>query len=442
MTQRTTRRDFFRGAGWSAAAVAAAMGLDRRRGYGAAEDAEAGHEARYWEKLEDGALQCTLCPHACKIDDGKAGKCRARARRGDQIVSLVYGKAAVLTPELIERHGLFHVHPGSGALTIGTAGCILSCRYCSTYTVSQATPASVQAEDLPPERAIEMAEQMGCEGLVFSGNDPIVHLEYVIDTAKLAREAGLFTAAHTSAFVNPEPLKEMCGVIDAFNVDLKGFTETFYRSVTGGKLAVVQAAIQTIREQDVWLEITNLVVPGQNDSTTYVKRMCEWVLKTCGPDIPVHFSAFFPRYQFPAPGYSATKADVLRDLRKEAYKVGIRYAYVGNVPTEMPGQTTFCPRCLQAMIQRLGNAVQNRAFNYKARRCASCNNEIPGVWQTGVVKPMPPPPPPPEPEKKEEKPAAPATKPATTTPAKQEQPAAPTTTPPAKKEQPAPATKP
>ena len=422
MRQKTTRRQFLRGAGRSAAALASALGVAPASSHGATEGTAAGHKARYWEKLEDGTLQCTLCPHACKIAPGKMGNCRARAAEGDEIISLVYGKAAVpLQAEPIERHGLFHVHPGSGVLTVGTAGCVLSCRYCSTYTVSQGYPTSVEAQELPPERAVELARQWGCNGIAFSVNDPVVHLEYVIDTARLARPAGLFTVVHTSGFVNQEPLTEACDVIDAFNVDLKGFTESFYRSVTGGKLAAVQAAIKTIRERDVWLEITNLVIPGQNDKSTSVTQMCQWILQTCGPDIPVHFSAFFPRYLFAAPTYSATNADVLRDLRKEAYKAGLRYAYVGNVPTERPGQTTFCPRCLQPMIERLGQTVRNVAFNYKARRCANCNCEIPGVWSSGIVKPLPPPPQP-EPEKEEEKPAAgtPAKNPPAKAPAKKQ----------------------
>ncbi|MGD8239051.1 MAG: AmmeMemoRadiSam system radical SAM enzyme [Armatimonadota bacterium] len=407
---RPTRREFLRGAGRSAGALAAALGVAPRCSRATSESAPAGHTARYWEKLEDDALQCTLCPHACKIAAGTAGKCRTRAAEGEEIVSLVYGKAALLARESIEQHGLFHVHPGSGVLTIGTAGCVLSCKYCSTYTLSQAEPGNVQATDLPPEQAIEMAQQTGCSGIVFSGNDPVVHLEYVIDVARLAREAGLFTAAHTSGFVNPEPLKEACEVIDVFNVDLKGFTESFYRGITGGKLAAVQEAIKTIREQDVWMEITNLVIPGQNDRITYVTPMCEWILQACGPDIPVHFSAFFPRYQLAAPAYSGTKTETLRDLRKEAYKAGLRYAYVGNVPTELPGQATHCPRCLQPIIQRLGNTVRNLAFNYKARRCAACNTEIPGVWSSGIVKPTPPPPAPPEPEPEEQDEKPPAKK--------------------------------
>ncbi len=423
MATRTTRRGFLRGAGRSAAGFAAALALVPPSSHGVAEGAQPAGKARYWNKLEDGTLQCALCPHACNIPAGRSGQCRARAARDDKIVSLVYGRAAVVKAEPIERHGLFHVHPGSGVLTMGTAGCVLACKYCSTHTVSQGDPGNVEAQAVSPEQAIESAQQAGCAGIAFGVNDPVVQLEYVIDTAKLAREAGLYTMAHTSGFINPEPLKEACAVIDAFNVDLKGFTESFYRSVTGGKLAAVQAAIETIREQDVWMEITNLVVPGQNDKTTYVTKMCEWILRTCGPDIPLHFAAFFPRYRFAAPAYSATKADVLRDLRKEAYKAGLRFAYVGNVPTERAGQTTYCPKCLQPVIERLGYEARNVAFNYKSRRCMACNCEIPGVWSTGVVKPTPPPPRP-EPEKKaEEKPAAPAKKPGAKPSSKKKQPA-------------------
>ncbi|MFQ6098703.1 MAG: AmmeMemoRadiSam system radical SAM enzyme [Armatimonadota bacterium] len=372
-------------------------------------------EARYWKRLESGEIQCGVCPHACSLKDGALGKCRQRKRVGDALISLVYGRPCVIQVLPIEQDGFNHVMPGNLALTVGTAGCVLSCRYCETWQVSQAAPMQTANEDMSPARIVATAKEYRLKIVTFTINDAVGCVEYVIDTANALREQGIKCVAHTCAYINPKPLKDLCAALDAINVDLKGYTESFYKSIVGGKLRPVLTAIKTIVAQGTFLEITNLVIPGQNDGATTFKNMCRWILENCGPDVPLHVRRFFPKHmmlQVPS-----TPTLTLKNLRKAAYatepgekylRVGynarLRYVYVDNMPGD-PGEWTYCPRCKAPIIRRIGTEALNVGFNPKLRRCRGCQLPIPGVWETGANPQVPPPPPPPKEEKANAKPA-------------------------------------
>jgi pyruvate formate lyase activating enzyme len=275
----------------------------------------------------------------------------------------------------IEKKPLYHVLPSTWCFSIATAGCNFSCKFCQNWEVSQSSPEHVYAYDFPPERIVEEAIKSEARSIAYTYVEPVIFYEYMIDICRLAREAGLLNVCHSNAFINPEPLKELCSVMDAANCDLKGFTEDYYRDMCGGRLGPVLESLKAIRDSGVHLELTNLVIPTRNDDLATVEKMCRWIRKELGEDTPVHFSRFYPQYRLQ--DLPPTPVKTLTRIREAALGTGLKYVYIGNVPGN-EGQHTFCPGCGKKIITRVGYMVKEKHMD--GGRCDFCKTPIPGIW--------------------------------------------------------------
>ncbi|MBW2996510.1 AmmeMemoRadiSam system radical SAM enzyme [Candidatus Woesearchaeota archaeon] len=286
-------------------------------------------EARHYKKLDKKKVQCGICPRNCVIKNRERGFCRVRENKDGKLYSLVYSAPCSVNIDPIEKKPLYHFLPGTKTYSIGTAGCNLRCKFCQNWQISQAMPEDIPFLKLSPEKIVEEAIANGCESIAYTYTEPAIFFEYVMDIAKLAKEKGLKNIAVSNGFINEKPLLEMCKVIDAFNIDLKSFSEEFYRKYTGAWLKPVLASLKTIKKEGVWLEVTNLIIPGLNDGVDEIKRICLWIKGQLGDDVPVHFSRFFPNYLMqdiePTPKETLFKAEEI------AKKVGLKHVYLGNI---------------------------------------------------------------------------------------------------------------
>jgi pyruvate formate lyase activating enzyme len=333
-------------------------------------------EAGWYHRLAGKRVGCDLCPHRCVIAPGKRGACRVRQNSNGTLYSLVYGRPCSVGKEPIEKSPFFHFLPGTRRLTLATAGCNQQCRYCQNWELSQARPEDLPARDLPPDSVVALARREGVPTICLTYTEPVVFYEYVRDIAVRARAAGLRTAVVTGGFVNPEPLAELCRLVDAIKIDLKGFTPEFYRTVCGSELEPVKAAIRTVAASGTHLEIVNLVVPAHNDDTGDIRRMCRWLVENAGDTVPVHFTRFSPDYRLR--NSPATPVATLERAVAIARAEGLKYVYIGNVPGHAD-ESTRCPQCGRTLIARAGYTVTG---NYvKSGRCPQCGTAIAGVWQ-------------------------------------------------------------
>ncbi|MBT3807908.1 MAG: AmmeMemoRadiSam system radical SAM enzyme, partial [Rhodospirillaceae bacterium] len=285
---------------------------------------------RYWHPLDDGRIQCDLCPRLCKLNEGQRGLCFVRARNDDQIVLTTYGRSSGYCIDPIEKKPLNHFLPGTPVLSFGTAGCNLTCKFCQNWDISKSREFDTLADQAMPEAIARAAAEYGCRSVAFTYNDPVIFLEYAVDVAQACREVGVRTVAVTAGYISPEPRTEFFRQMDAANVDLKGFTEGFYRDLCSASLADVLDTLVYIRhETDCWLEITNLIIPGQNDDPAELAAMSAWIVENLGPDVPVHFSAFHPDWKMM--DKPRTPKSTLVRAREIALANGLRYAYTGNV---------------------------------------------------------------------------------------------------------------
>jgi len=337
------------------------------------------HEARWWRPLGNGKLLCYLCPRLCEIPEGKAGFCFIRQNVGGRLLSLGYGKSTGFAVDPVEKKPLSHFLPGTAVLSFGTAGCNLGCKFCQNWDISKARIDERRSEEGSPEEVVELARRAGCASIAYTYNDPVIWAEYAIDIARCAREAGLKNIFVTAGYITPEARPEVFRYMDATNVDLKAFTEDFYRHVTLSHLEPVKDTLVWLkRETDVWFEITTLLIPGRNDSEKEVAEECDWIVSALGPDVPVHFTAFHP--DFKMVDLPNTPPSTLRRASEIARRAGIRYCYVGNVH-DRDGQTTSCPQCGAALIRRDWHAILSYRLN--ANRCPHCDTEIAGVFHPG-----------------------------------------------------------
>ena len=321
-------------------------------------------------------VRCGLCPHRCVLAEGERGTCRVRENRGGKLYTFVYGNPCAIQVDPIEKKPFFHFLPGTTAFSLATAGCSLSCKYCQNHDISQHAPEELQSYDAPPEAIVSASAGQGAQSIAYTYSEPMVFYEYMLDTARLARRADLRNAVISAGFVNSEPLRELCRTVDAIKIDLKGNNEDFYREVCGGMLEPVLAAVQTIHEMGVHLEIVNLVVPSLNDDPAELRALVEWVLDTVGPDVPLHFSRFHPNYQLM--NLPPTPVETLEMARQAALDAGLHYVYLGNVPGH-EGNHTYCPDCGQMIVQRAGMATT--AIHMVDGRCGYCDALIAGVWR-------------------------------------------------------------
>ena len=338
----------------------------------------AGHPTRWWHGLADGRVQCDVCPRECRLHEGQRGFCFVRARSGDEVVLTTYGRSSGFCVDPIEKKPLNHFLPGTATLSFGTAGCNLGCRFCQNWDISKSREVDTLADGASPQEIADAAVRLGCRSVAFTYNDPVIFLEYAIDVAEACHAVGVSTVAVTAGYVLSGAREEFFAHMDAANVDLKAFTESFYREVCLGRLAPVLETLEYLaRETDVWFEITNLLIPGLNDSDAELDAMTGWIVDRVGHDVPVHFSAFHPDFKMtdrpPTPPRTLTRA------RHIAARNGVRYAYTGNV-VDPRGQSTWCPACGGLVIGR--DWYELGTWNLTADgSCASCGERVAGVFE-------------------------------------------------------------
>jgi pyruvate formate lyase activating enzyme len=338
----------------------------------------AGHPTRYWHALEDGRVQCDLCPRACKLADGQAGLCFVRAARDGRIVLDTYGRSSGFVIDPVEKKPLNHFLPGTPVLSFGTAGCNLACTFCQNWDISKSREDAKLAAHASPETIARAAAATGCRSVAYTYNDPVIFHEYAIDIAQACREAGIKSVAVTAGYVNAAPREEFYRHMDAANVDLKAFSEEFYWRVTKGHLQPVLETLQYLKhETEVWFEITTLLIPGENDSEAELQAMTQWVAENLGADVPLHFSAFHPDYRMR--DKPRTPHETLIRAQRIARGNGLRYVYVGNVH-DLGRQSTYCPCCGERVIGRDWYELSEWRLD-PAGRCRGCGTPIPGVFE-------------------------------------------------------------
>jgi pyruvate formate lyase activating enzyme len=336
---------------------------------------------KYWHVLDDGRIQCDVCPRACKLREGQRGVCFVRAREDNQIVLTTYGRSSGFCVDPIEKKPLNHYLPGSSVLSFGTAGCNLACRFCQNWDISKSKEIDTLADAASPTRLAEVAEELGCASVAFTYNDPVIFMEYAIDVAVACHERGINAVAVTAGYVEPEPRREFFAAMDAANVDLKAFTEDFYRHVCGGHLGAVLDTLEyLVHETDVWVEITNLLIPGKNDSDAELDAMTGWVVEHLGPDVPMHFTAFHP--DFKMLDIEHTPSSTLTRAREIALRNGVRYSYTGNVH-DARGGSTVCAGCGEVVVERDWYDIRRYHLTDDGR-CARCGTALPGRFDGPV----------------------------------------------------------
>ena len=286
-------------------------------------------ECRYYHRLADGRVACTLCPHHCRIAEGKTGVCRSRRNQGGVLVSEVYGKPCALAIDPIEKKPLYHFHPGTTCLSLACTGCNFRCLNCQNHDISQIAPLDTSHYELPPEAVVALCQQHHCPGIAYTYTEPLTYLEYIADIARLAHDAGLWNILVTAGYVCQEPLADLLPYLDAANVDLKSFSDDIYKRVSGGHLQPVLDTIIAMKQAGVWVEITNLVIPGINDDMNMIRRMCRWLNDNRLAEAPLHFTRFFPRYRMQ--DIPPTPLPTLQAAQRVAEEEGIKYVYLGNV---------------------------------------------------------------------------------------------------------------
>ena len=376
------RRQFLRGGVGAACALgfggdlmrllagrAGAAGTDEGAGIVAA-------PARHYRKEANKAVTCLLCPRECAVADVERGYCGVRENRGGDYHTLVYGALCSANVDPIEKKPLFHYLPSTTALSVATAGCNMECKFCQNWQISQFRPEQIErSHNVPPERLATIAKGRGCPTIAYTYSEPVVFNEYVHDAAEAGRKTGVGSVMISNGYIQEKPLRELCRQLTGMKVDLKGFTEKFYKEQCAARLGPVLEALETLASTGIHFEIVVLLIPTLNDSSAEIQSMAKWIVKQLGPDVPIHFSRFHPTYRLmnlpPTPVPTLTRA------RKIAMDAGNNFVYVGNVPSH-PGENTYCSGCQRILIRRMGYRTQ--VVNLNDGRCGSCRRTIPGVW--------------------------------------------------------------
>ena len=336
------------------------------------------HPGRWWHRLDDGRVQCDLCPRICRLHEGQRGACFVRARVGDAIVLTTYGRSSGFCVDPVEKKPLNHFLPGSAVLSFGTAGCNLACKFCQNWDISKSRDMDRLMDRASPEAIAQAALESGCRSVAFTYNDPVIFAEYAMDAARACRELGILTIAVTAGYILPEPRREFYATMDAANVDLKGFTDEFYVKWTGAHLNPVLDTLTYLEhETDVWTEITTLLIPGKNDSDEEIRAESRWIYRELGADVPLHFTAFHP--DFKMTDVPPTPAATLKRARAIALDEGLRYVYTGNIH-DSEGGTTYCPGCAAPLIVRDWHRIDAYELTGEGR-CAHCASPIPGRFE-------------------------------------------------------------
>lgn len=334
--------------------------------------------AKYWHLLDDGRIQCDLCPRDCKLHEGQRGACFVRGRAGDAMVLTTYGRSSGFCIDPIEKKPLNQFYPGSSVLSFGTAGCNLACKFCQNWDISKSRSFDKLLDQASPEAIARCAEQYHCKSVAFTYNDPVIFAEYAMDVADACHAIGIKTVAVTAGYIHAQPRRDFFAKMDAANVDLKAFTEAFYVKQTGSHLQPVLDTLCYLKhETDVWLEMTTLLIPGLNDSSEEITAMSHWIMKELGPDVPLHFSAFHPDYKLD--DIPPTPPETLIRARQIALDAGLHYVYTGNVH-HIEGDTTYCPGCGSAVIVRDWYEIKQYHLTAEGR-CKNCNAAVAGRFE-------------------------------------------------------------
>lgn len=333
-------------------------------------------EARYYKKLDRNQIQCTLCPWQCVVSAGKRGYCDVRLNQDGTYYSLVYGQIATHHNDPIEKKPFYHFLPGSLAFSIATAGCNVECKYCQNWELAQRPVEEVYSVSLSPQKIVQAARETGCTSIAYTYNEPTIFTEFMIDIAAMGREKGIQSVVVSNGFINKRPLLDLCKVIDGYKVDLKAFSEECYKQVVHGRLAPVLDTLLVLKQEEVWTEIVYLIVPTLNDSDKELTEMVKWVYRELGPDVPVHFSRFYPMYKLK--NLPPTPVSTLEKARNIGLDAGLHFVYMGNIPGH-EGENTICPNCQEMVIGRIGYRIsKNKIINGK---CGFCGQTIAGVWE-------------------------------------------------------------
>lgn len=330
-------------------------------------------EAMYYEKKGNN-VQCQLCPHFCFLMNNQIGKCRVRKNFMGKLVSLVYARPCSLAIDPIEKKPLYHFLPGKKTLSLATQGCNFKCGFCQNWQISQASW-PIKTLEVKPEEIIKEAVKEKLRIISYTYTEPTIFYEYMLDIAKLAKKKRIKNVTVTNGFINPEPLNELCNYLDASNIDLKSFDQDFYERVCKANLKPVLESIKIMKEKGVWIELTNLIIPGLNDSVEKISKLVDWVEKNLGKDVPLHFSAFFPQYKIT--NLPPTNPEILKKARRIAIGKGLKYVYTGNIYDE-EGNNTYCPGCHKLLVKRRYYSIIENNIN--KGRCKYCHEKIAGVW--------------------------------------------------------------
>lgn len=358
--------------------VPALLALSDVSGCGRKSVVSRGSPALYWKRLKNGVVQCNLCPNDCVITEGEMGFCRVRGNFRGELNTYAYGNPCSVNLDPIEKKPFFHVLPSTSAFSIATAGCNFRCKNCQNWEISQVGAEETENYALSPDDVVASALRYGAKSVAYTYSEPAIFFEYMIDCAKKARQKGLLNVLHTNGFIRKEPLEELCGNVDAINVDLKSISATFYDEVCSGELKPVQETLKTIKEKNVHLEITSLLIPGLSDNEEEIAKLSRWVASELGKEIPLHFSRFYPVYKLS--NLPPTPSERVEGARNVAMSLGMKFVYTGNLP-EHRGEGTVCLGCGRTIIARSGYQVlKNDLVDGK---CKFCGKTIPGIWKTG-----------------------------------------------------------
>jgi pyruvate formate lyase activating enzyme len=333
---------------------------------------------KYYNSLKDTQVICKLCPHNCILLNGKSGLCHTRTNIDGKIYSTVYGYPCSIHIDPIEKKPLYHFYPGKKILSFGTYGCNMFCLGCQNFDITKvdATKETIKLKHHSPEEIIKIALEKNVKFIAYTYNEPTIFFEYLIDVAKLARKKGIKNVLVSNGYINPEPLKELCKYIDATNIDIKGITENFYKEYTKTNIKPVLETIKTLHKKKIWLELTNLIIPGMNDKTEDIKELCEWIKTNVGTEVPLHFSRFYPYYH--ALNISPTLPQKLKEAKNIALDTGIKYVYVGNLGFL---DNTVCSKCGTLLIQRdYDDTDTSRLSGQEKNKCAICKMTLPGIF--------------------------------------------------------------
>jgi pyruvate formate lyase activating enzyme len=371
-----SRRSFLRFCGNTFTACAAcSLWLGEGETLAAAEKDQPGvKEAKYYEKLGEKKIQCKLCPHECRVADLERGTCGVRENRDGTYYTLVYGTPCSAAIDPIEKKPVFHYYPATKAFSIATAGCNFVCTFCQNWDISQKRPEQVRSVEMLPERVIDIAKSRDCKTVAHTYTEPVIFFEYMLDCAISGKQRGVPNVMISNGFIEEKPMRELCKYLGAVKIDLKAFTEKFYKEMCAGTLKPVLDILTVLKDEGTWFEIVVLLIPTLNDSHKEISDMTKWIVKELGPDVPVHFSRYHPTFMLK--NIPPTPPDTVLNARKIAMDNGVKFAYVGNMVSEW--ESTYCPRCGKVLIQRM--RYYTRLVGMKGNKCKYCNETIPGVF--------------------------------------------------------------